>query len=112
MTAIELLSDLHRQGFTLIPLPEGKLAVKPAARLTDPLREHIRQRKAEVLSLLASAPVWPCPRCGAVVQYDPVDDAAPVLPSRFWTCTHCPTWGTTRDGAPYPGVWIVTRTFQ
>jgi hypothetical protein len=52
MTAIELLSDLERQGFTLIPLPEGKLAVKPADRITDDLRQHIRQRKNEVVALL------------------------------------------------------------
>jgi hypothetical protein len=52
MTAIELLSDLQRQGFTLIPLPEGKLAVKPADRITDDLRRHIRQCKGEVLALL------------------------------------------------------------
>jgi hypothetical protein len=52
MTAIELLSDLQRQGFTLIPLPEGKLAVKPADRITDDLRQYIRQCKAEVVALL------------------------------------------------------------
>ena len=52
MTAVELVHDLQRQSFTLVPLPGEKLAVKPAERLTDPLREQIRQRKAEVLSLL------------------------------------------------------------
>src|SRR5438445_175372 len=38
MTVPELLADLERQGFILIPLPEGKLAVKPAEKLTNPLR--------------------------------------------------------------------------
>lgn len=52
MNATELLNDLQRQGFILIPLPGEKLAVKPAERLTEPLREQIRQRKAEVLALL------------------------------------------------------------
>jgi len=52
MTAIELLSDLQRQGFTLIPRPEGKLAVQPADRITDDLRQYIRQCKAEVVALL------------------------------------------------------------
>jgi len=52
MTAVELLTDLQRQGFTLIPLPEGKLAVKPADRLTDDLRQYIRQCKSEVVNLL------------------------------------------------------------
>ena len=52
MTAMELLATLQRQGFNLTPLPEGKLAVKPAEKLTDSLRELIRQHKAEVLGLL------------------------------------------------------------
>lgn len=52
MNALDLIATLQRQGFTLIPLPEGKLAVKPAARLTDDLRQHIRQCKGEVLTLL------------------------------------------------------------
>jgi hypothetical protein len=52
MTAIELLTTLQRQGFNLLPLPEGQLAVKPAEKLTDSLREAIRQRKAEMLALL------------------------------------------------------------
>src|SRR5215510_10390654 len=56
MTTAELLSDLQRQGFILIPLPEDKLAVKPAEKLTDALREAIRQRKVEVLALLAQRP--------------------------------------------------------
>ena len=54
MNALELVHILQRQGFTLISLPEGKLAVKPADRITDDLRQHIRQCKAEVLALLAS----------------------------------------------------------
>ena len=52
MNAMELMATLQSQGFTLIPLPEGKLAVKPADRITDELRQHIRQRKAEVVALL------------------------------------------------------------
>lgn len=52
MTATELIRTLERQGFTLLPLPEGKLAVKPAEKLTDALREELRARKAEVLTFL------------------------------------------------------------
>ena len=52
MNAIELVDALHQQGFTLIPLPEGKLAVRPADRITAELRQHIRQRKTEVVALL------------------------------------------------------------
>jgi hypothetical protein len=52
MTAIELVDTLQRQGFALIPLPEGKLAVKPADRITDELRQHVRQCKSAMVALL------------------------------------------------------------
>lgn len=52
MTTAELIHTLERQGFTLLPLPEGKLAVKPADKLTDALREELKARKAEVLTFL------------------------------------------------------------
>lgn len=52
MTALKLLTTLRCQGFDLMPLPEGKLAVKPAEKLTDDLRQELKQRKAEVLALL------------------------------------------------------------
>lgn len=52
MTAMELLTDLQRQGFHLIPLPEGKLAVTPKERLTDSLRAEIRQWKGELMAVL------------------------------------------------------------
>jgi hypothetical protein len=52
MNAVELISTLQKQGFILTPLPEGKLAVKPADRLTDDLRQSIRQRKAEIVTVL------------------------------------------------------------
>ncbi len=52
MNALELLHQLEQQGFILTPLPEGKLAVKPAACLTDSLREQIRAHKTAVVELL------------------------------------------------------------
>jgi hypothetical protein len=52
MNALELVATLQRQGFTLEPLPDGKLAVSPADRITEELRLHIRQYKAEVVALL------------------------------------------------------------
>jgi hypothetical protein len=52
MTAFELIDTLQRQGFILTPLPEGKLAVSPADRITEELRHHIRLCKAEVVALL------------------------------------------------------------
>jgi hypothetical protein len=52
MNAYELLTALQQKGFTLTPLPEGKLAVKPAEKLTEALREDLRRYKPEVLRLL------------------------------------------------------------
>jgi TubC N-terminal docking domain len=73
MTAMELLTDLHRQGFILIPLPEGKLAVKPVEKLTDELRETIRRYKTEVLALLSqrSVPSSASPSSGQIVVLPP-----------------------------------------
>ncbi len=59
MNALELLHQLERQGFILTPLPEGKLTVKPAGRLTDDLRERIRTYKAEVVALLTKPHLTP-----------------------------------------------------
>src|SRR5512144_1369296 len=118
MTAVELVTTLRRQGFTLIPLPEGKLAVKPADRLTDDLRQHIRQCKEELVQLLRQPreendqhaeeksregqpqPVvpWLCPHCGEkTVRLDPVD--VTILPTQLWTCSGCGAYGATREGA-------------
>lgn len=54
MTTLELLSDLQQKGFMLTLRPEGKLAVKPAEKLTDALREQLQQRKVEIPSLLTT----------------------------------------------------------
>jgi hypothetical protein len=53
MTAHDLLIDLQRQGFSLTPLPDGKLEIRPASRLSEELREQIRRYKAEVLALVS-----------------------------------------------------------
>jgi hypothetical protein len=52
MEASELLTALQRQGFTLTPLWDGRLEVKPASRLTAEQRENLRRLKPEMLSLL------------------------------------------------------------
>ena len=54
MTTTELVITLRREGFTLQPLPEGKLSVTPASNLTDALRAEIRPRKDEIVMLLVS----------------------------------------------------------
>ena len=130
MTAVELLTDLQRQGFTLIPLPEGKLAVKPAARLNDELRQHIRQRKAEVVELLtrpqsASQPEfftdareqeesgWPCPHCGQQVTIDDIclsDDRERTL--TLWRCDRCEVVAATPHTIRQPPMGWVKMTEQ
>jgi hypothetical protein len=61
MSAAELLADLRRQGCILTVLPEGKVSVRPAERLTDTLREALRCYKTEVLAALAQQPERPHP---------------------------------------------------
>jgi rubrerythrin len=108
MTAAELLTSLAAQGFQMVPLGADKLGVRPASKLTDELREALKQKKAEVLALL-SFPAWPCPSCGSQVRLEAQDQYAPT---RFWTCTTCPTWGATREGAVAPAVWVTNSPMQ
>jgi hypothetical protein len=57
MHAQSLLTTLHRQGFTLTPLPDGKLEIRPASKLTPALREELKECKAAVLPLV-EAMTW------------------------------------------------------
>jgi hypothetical protein len=76
MNASDLLSDLIHQGFTLAP--EGDfLRVHPASRLSDGLREQIRESRAELLALLRQeALALICPHCAG-----PLD-----AKGRCWKC--------------------------
>ena len=57
MTAAELLADLKHQGFTLTP--EGnRLYIVPGSRLTPKLRQAIRERKQELLTLIRGPKVY------------------------------------------------------
>jgi hypothetical protein len=53
MTAVEFLEELACQGLTLAAEGDG-IRVRPASRLTEVLREGIREHKAELLPLLCS----------------------------------------------------------
>src|SRR5262249_15953777 len=105
-----LLARCRELGAEFTPSPDGKLKVRAPAPLPEELQEQLRQRKAEVLALLSQQPLFPCPVCGGVVRLGP---AVPrELPSRFWTCIQCGTWGGTRDGAVVPAVWVSSGTLH
>jgi TubC N-terminal docking domain len=53
MQAAQLLNALRTRGFSLTPLPGGRLEVSPASKLTDELRSELKQRKPEILALLS-----------------------------------------------------------
>jgi hypothetical protein len=53
MQAAQLLNELRTRGFSLTPLPGGKLEVSPASKLTEELRSELKQRKPEILALLS-----------------------------------------------------------
>jgi hypothetical protein len=84
MTAHDLLTDLHRQGFTLRPLPGGMVEVSPKAKLTNPLRQAIRQHKPEILRALTRPPVqkdlWQTGRAFPLPPPPPPD-------AEYWTAT-------------------------
>lgn len=56
------------------------------------------QRTGEALS-----PPWPCPKCDGQVILDLTTDC---MPTRFWHCETCRTWGATREGVSAPAVWV------
>jgi len=115
MNALELVHTLQRQGFTLIPLPEGKLAVKPAERITDDLRQHIRQCKAEMLTLLAQREdsSWLCPYCGRLAT---IDDVFPALDRErtltMWSCEPCQVVAVTPNTIKEPPTAWVKKRWQ
>jgi hypothetical protein len=59
-TAPALLADFARRGFTL-RAASGRLSVSPASALTAADREAVRQRRDELLALLARAEPWDLP---------------------------------------------------
>lgn len=57
-----LTAELVEAGFS-IKLDGGKLEVSPASRLTDNLRQAIRQHKDQIISELSNPEVRTCPTC-------------------------------------------------
>ena len=56
MTATDLLLDLRRQGFSLIP-EGGGIRIKPASSVTPDLRQAVREQRTGLLVLL-QRPRW------------------------------------------------------
>ena len=50
------LATLQAAGLDVVAVPDGRLRVTPAARLTDDLRALVRGHRAEILADLAAAP--------------------------------------------------------
>jgi hypothetical protein len=111
-----LLARCRELGAELAPTPDGKLKVRAPAPLPEDLRAALKQRRTEVLALMAAAvesrptetqpaSPFPCPQCGGCIQLAPLDEHAPA---RFWTCSGCGVWGATRDGTTHPIVWVST----
>ena len=107
-----LLARCQELGATLAPGPDGKLKVRAPAPLPEELREELRQRKAEVLTLLTQqqASPWPCRHCGRPAEIEAVE------PSRdgqrtvtFWCCKPCQTWAVTPDTIRQPPVWVSSK---
>lgn len=53
-TVQTLLTRCRELGAELTPTPHGTLKVKAPVPLPDPLREELKQRKSEVITLLTS----------------------------------------------------------
>jgi hypothetical protein len=75
--AAQLFTSLARQGFTLAAEGNG-IRISPASRLTDALRQDIREHKAELLAILL-APAAPLPSPRLAQPSSEVED-----PWRYW----------------------------
>jgi hypothetical protein len=113
MTVHELLADLRRQGFHLTPLPGDRLEVRPFSKLSEALRQELKQRKAEVLELLSRQlePFpWPCPHCGSPAEIEAVEprQSDGVLLT-YWQCPPCQTWAVSPATLREPPIWVSKR---
>jgi hypothetical protein len=103
-----LLARCRKLGAEVTLTPNGTLKVTGPVPLPVPLRDELKQRKAELLALLTNFPSWPCPECDGMVRFDPVD--VTILPTRFWICPACDAYGATREGATANVVWVGEKT--
>lgn len=97
MNATDLLTNLLRQGFNLIPLPGDKLEVRPASKLTDALRQELKQQKLDLLTLLRTTPLTlRCRQCNREARPDggtlSMDKTGYI---QFWRCVSCGAKGST-----------------
>jgi len=72
MFAAEILDHIKRAGLTITVIDDDRLLVEPKSLITDPIREQIRQHKADLIKLLSgehgteeSTPA-PCRDCSRV----------------------------------------------
>jgi hypothetical protein len=97
MTTTELLTNLLSQGFSLTPLPGDKLEVRPASKLTDALRQELKQRKLDLLAVLRATPLSLCCRqCNREARPDGgtlSQDQTNYI--QFWRCLSCGAKGST-----------------
>jgi hypothetical protein len=112
MTAHELLTGLQREGFRLTALPGEKLEVRPASRLTNALREELKRRKTEVLTLLTQQQrsPWLCEHCGNPAEIEAVEpslDNTRML--TYWQCESCQIWGVTPNTLRDLPVWVSSK---
>ena len=99
-----LLTRCRELGAELIPQPDGKLKVRAPAPLPDELQTELKERKAEVLSLLTR---WTCPYCFQPLMIDEVCrslDGERML--TLWRCDPCQVVGVTPDAVKKPPVWV------
>jgi hypothetical protein len=93
MDAHPLLGRLRREGFTLTRNGD-KIMVAPRSRLTDELREAIRQHRAEILAALAtmeafaaairSGALQQCQACRHFTKLIPADGDKLGVPDAGW----------------------------
>lgn len=83
VAALKLLEELLEAGFEVeANRRQDRVVVRPGSRLTDALRDRIRDRKDALVAVLDPAPPEePCPDCGTLAYARP--------PLGKWECLTC-----------------------
>jgi len=59
-----ILAELVQKGIKIKPFGSDKLWIGPKDKITDKIRQKVRQHKPELLKILQKAPQEPCYACG------------------------------------------------
>ena len=105
----DLLEDLAGAGLS-VTAEGGRLVIRPASKLTDPMRAALRDAKPELIALLAGQAMTPAPPCNRPYRLASAD--ADLCHAGGWDDAEItrfvPAWGCScgaESTPPTPTTW-------